>query len=108
MSETPPVPAELHDWLRSRREEVAGLLAALDRAGRADERVPYTMDTLKRWAEVEQHAKRAVHLLTAYALRERMVTATEVARSTGVTVTAAQSRVASRTATEVWDEAFGR
>ncbi|BBH67091.1 hypothetical protein ACTI_37760 [Actinoplanes sp. OR16] len=108
MSETPPVPAELHDWLQGRREEVAELLEAIDRAGRADERVPYTVDLLKRWAEVEQHSRKAVHLLTAYALRERMVTATEVARSTGVTVSAAQSRVASKTATEVWDEVFRR
>ena len=107
MSENPPVPAELHAWLRTCSEESAQLLAAIDRAGRSEEPVAYVVELLKRWAELEQHSRKAVHLLTTYALRERMVTATEVARSTGVTVTAAQSRVASRTATEVWAEAFG-
>ncbi len=105
--ENPPVPMAMHTWLLERARGLEALLAEIERAGRREDRDVYVPELLQRWAEVEADARKAVHLLTAYALRERVISATEVARRSGVTLTAAQSRLASRTGTDVWDEVFG-
>jgi hypothetical protein len=108
MSEnTAPVPEKMHDWLQERSDLLRQLLDGIDRAGRSEDRTQYVVDMLRQWADAEIEARRVVYLLTAYVLRERVITATEAARQSRITLTAAQSRLASKTAAEVWEEVFG-
>lgn len=104
--ETPP---ELEQWIESR----ADLLVKTARkiVAHADSRegqpvVEWLIPLLEDFAHAEQIAKRAVHLLGAYALRHGVTTQTEVARAMGLTVTAAANRAASRIARETWQEVW--
>ncbi|WP_181725729.1 protein rep [Nocardia gipuzkoensis] len=61
---------------------------------------------LEEFSAAETISKRAVHLLSAYALRTGVTTQTEIARATDVTVSAAANRAASRLARETWAEVW--
>ncbi|MEU4843284.1 hypothetical protein [Nocardia testacea] len=109
MSSRTEIPPELAEWVEKRAEL---LLANARRIGvESDVRQgqparEWLLALLDDLAAVESIAKRSVHLLTAYALRTGAASATEVARATDVTVTAATNRGASKIARETWAEVW--
>lgn len=104
--ETPP---ELAQWVAERADLLAATTRKILDAAETHDGQPvqaWLVPLLEEWAHVETISKRAVHLLTAYALRTDMTTKTEIARVTDVTVSAAANRAASRLARETWQEVW--
>lgn len=104
--ETPP---ELAEWVAERAELLAATARKVQTAAETHEGEPvqaWLLPLLEEFAHAESISKRAVHLLTAYALRTDMTTKTEIARITNVSVPAASSRAASRIAKETWKEVW--
>ncbi|MFE3029368.1 hypothetical protein [Nocardia tengchongensis] len=104
--ETPP---ELADWVAERADLLATTVRKILAEAEPKEGQPvqaWLIPLLEEFAHVESISKRAVHLLTAYALRTGMTTQTEIARVTNVTVPAAANRAASRLARETWQEVW--
>jgi hypothetical protein len=109
MSPSVSVPKDLAKWIDERARLLASLGEQLEAIAKHDrrDRQAWTLNLLEEAAELETHARRMVHLLTAYALRERLASATVVAKRSGVTITGAQNRNGSALAQEVWSEVFG-
>lgn len=108
MSESGTIPADLAKWITVRVRtltELAEELEAINEGDRQD-RTAWVLNLLEEASELETHARRMVHLLTAYALRERLASPTVVGRRTNVTITAAQNRAGSGLAQEVWSEVW--
>lgn len=63
---------------------------------------------LADFATAQLVSRKAEHVLSAYALRTGVMGAARVARLTGVTITAATNRAASKVTREAWPEVFGR
>lgn len=106
-SETPP--DQLVQWLEERAELLLQAAKRVQAGADPREGEPtgmWLLPLLESLSNAETISKRAIHLLTAYALRQGVATATEVARATDVTVTAAMNRGASKTAREVWNEVW--
>lgn len=106
MSQSGAIPADLAKWITVRVRTLTELADALDaiNEGDRDDRAAWVLNLLEETSELETHARRMVHLLTAYTLRERLASPTVVARRTNVTITAAQNRAGSGLAQEVWSE----
>jgi hypothetical protein len=104
--ETPP---ELAEWIEARAELLVKTARRIQAETDTREDQPvaeWLLPLLADFAHAESIAKRSVHLLTAYALRNQVTTQTEVARATDVTVSAAASRAASRLSRETWAEVW--
>ncbi len=108
MSSTGAVPKDLAKWAQERTRFLAELAEEIQKIAEHDrqDRTAWTLNLLEETAELETHARRLVHLLTAYALREQLASATVVAKRSGVTITGAQNRAGSRLAAEVWSEVW--
>ena len=104
--ETPP---ELAEWVAERADLLASTVRKILDAAEPRDGEPvqaWLIPLLEEFSHVETISKRAVHLLSAYALRTNMTTKTEIARATDVTVSAAANRAASRLARETWQEVW--
>ena len=104
--ETPP---ELTAWVEERVALLARTVHRIEAIAEPREGEPvqhWLLPLLTELSHAETIAKRAVHLLSAYALRTGSTSQTEVARATDVTVTAAANRAASRLARETWQEVW--
>ncbi len=73
---------------------------------RQDDDQRWTLDLIDQLAAIETTARRAVHLLTAHALRHRVATATDVSRVSDITISAVMSRSGSKLSQEVWNEVY--
>ena len=106
MSQAGAAPEDLSAWIEERARLLTSIAAEIKSisARDRDDRAAWTMNLLEETAELETHARRMVHLLTAYALRERLASPTVVAKRSKVTITAAQNRAGSSLASEVWSE----
>ncbi len=104
-------PDQLAHWV----EQLAGQLTATAKRLRQHAR-PGENQTAADWlpplladfAAVQNVGQRAEHVLSAYALRSGILGAARVASLTGVTITAASNRAASKVTREAWPDAFGR
>lgn len=108
MLQSGTVPKDLAKWIEERTRYLGELAAEIERiqsAQRGDQ-TAYVLDLLEEASNMETHARRIVHLLTTYALREQIASPTVVGKRSGVTITAAQNRSGSRLAQEVWAEVF--
>ena len=109
MSPSVSVPKDLAKWIEERARLMAELAEQVEAIAKHDkrDRQAWTLNLLEEASEIETHARRVVHLLTAYALREQLASPTVVAKRSAVTITGAQNRAGSRLAQEVWSEVFG-
>ncbi len=103
---TEQIPPALHRWTRLRMQQLQTQLAGLEVAAEQDSLSEATGQMMQQLSEVEATARRTLHALTYYAVRNRILTQTEVARRSGITVTAAGSRASSRLAFDAYDEAM--
>jgi hypothetical protein len=108
MSRSDVIPKDLLKWITVRVRTLTDLAAAIEEIAEGDrgDRAAWVLNLLEETAELETHARRMVHLLTAYALRERIASATVVAKRSNVTITGAQNRAGSGLGEEVWREVF--
>lgn len=108
MSQSAPVPAELAQWIDAQIRALTDLVTESKTVSDhdTDHQTQWTLGLLEELSHVETVSRRMVHLLTAYALRNRLASPTAVAKATGVTITAAQNRNGAGLAQEVWDEVW--
>jgi hypothetical protein len=108
MSQSAPVPAELAQWIDGQIRALTDLVTESKTVSdhETDHQSQWTLGLLEELSRVEMVSRRMVHLLTSYALRNRLASPTAVAKATGVTITAAQNRNGSGLAQEVWDEVW--
>jgi len=108
MSKSGVVPKDLAEWITVRARTLTELAQAIEEIseGDRDDRTAWVLNLLEESAELESHTRRMVHLLTAYALRERIASATVVAKRSNVTITGAQNRAGSALAQDVWAEVW--
>lgn len=108
MSQSGAIPKDLAKWITVRARTMTELAKAIEEINEGDQgdRAAWTLNLLEEAAELETHARRMVHLLTAYALREKLASPTVVARRSKVTITAAQNRAGSGMAQDVWAEVW--
>ncbi|TDB64348.1 hypothetical protein, partial [Micromonospora sp. KC721] len=94
MSQSAPVPKDLAQWVEQQIRDLTDLVAESKTVSDhdTDHQSQWTLNLLEELSRVETISRRVVHLLTAYALRNRLASATAVAKATGVTITAAQNR----------------
>lgn len=106
MSQSGAVPKDLAKWIEERARLTSALTKEIETISKHDraDRTAWTLNLLETAAELETHTRRMVHLLTAYALRERLASPTVVAKRSKVTITGAQNRAGSALAQEVWSE----
>lgn len=106
MSQSGAAPKDLAKWIDERAQLLSALAKELEAISKhdRDDQAAWTLNLLETAAEMETHSRRVVHLLTAYALRERLASATVVAKRSKVTITGAQNRAGSGLAQEVWSE----
>lgn len=105
-NETPP---ELAEWVEKRAElllDAARRIRAASDTRQGQPAGEWLLPLLEDLTTAETLSKRSIHLLTAYALRAGAASATEVARATDVTITAATNRGASKIARETWAEVW--
>lgn len=103
-------PDELVQWV----ETLAGQLQATAKRLRAHSK-PGTDQAVDEWlaplladfSHTQNLARQAEHVLSAYAIRGGIMGAARVARLTGVTITAATNRAASKVTRDTWGHAFG-
>lgn len=106
--ESGSVPDELAEWLAGELETIGRQL----RASRTEMRTHQedaerlTLGMLHAATDIEQSARRMIHLLTVYGLRSQVTTATPMARACGVTVSSVTSRAGSRLAQQTWNEVW--
>jgi predicted nucleic acid-binding protein len=106
MTKNPPAP-ELTAWLEERVTLLEQLIRRAKTAQkRQDDDQRWTLDLIDQLAGVETTARRAVHLLTAHALRHGVATATEVSKVSDITISAVMSRSGSKLSQEVWNEIY--
>lgn len=106
---THETPRELAEWIEARADLLAKTARRIKAETSTREGQPvaeWLIPLLTDFSHAETIAKRSVHLLSAYALRNGVTTQTEVARATDVTVTAAANRAASKLARETWQEVW--
>lgn len=100
------MPAEVAAWIDAQQDGIARSLRASRYAARQGDARQETLDLLGHLAEIERTARDAVHLLTAYAARSQVASATQVAAAAGTTVSTATTRAGSRVALRVWGQVY--
>lgn len=104
-----PTPEELIEWVSERVRILEERTRAARRGARViADREQFVLQLLDALADVQAVSERMVHLLTAYALRERVATQTQVAKASKVTITGAAGRAAGKVAQAAWDEVWTR
>lgn len=108
MSQSARVPAELASWIDGQIRHLTDLVTESKTVSDHDttHQAEYVLGLLTGLSEIETTSRRLVHLLTTYALRNRIASPTVVAKRTKVTITAAQNRAGSALAQEVWNEVW--
>lgn len=103
------VPTELARWVKQQVGTLRGLTDDAANAASGDAGVARTwcLDVISQLAQVDEVARKAMYLVTAYAIREKVATATAVAQASGITISAASSRAGSATAAETLREVLG-
>jgi hypothetical protein len=97
--------AKLINWVKERTVLIEQLTREINETQhRGEDDKSWTLRLLTEFANVEQVARRAVHLLTVHALRDQVANATEVAQASNVTITGAINRAGSKLGQEVWNE----
>lgn len=102
---TNSVPSQLEAWVRGRVDLIAARLRTAQRAQHGTDDVhAWILDIVRAATEIQNASEQLVHLLTAYGLRSGVVTQTEIARASHVTVTGATNRALGRVARAAWRE----
>lgn len=103
------VPTELVRWVNDQAATLRTLSQATAAAakGDTDSAKRWCLDVVEQLAQVDDVARRAMYLVTAYAIRSKVATATAVAEASGITISAASSRAGSAAAAETWREVLG-
>lgn len=102
------VPEELAEWMTSRIDAMAHLVAQAQASEPTlrDDPAAYVLSLLDLMSDVDTQARRAIYLLTTYIVRSQVATATEAARASKVTLTGAMNRTGSKLAQDTWNEVF--
>lgn len=98
------IPPELNEWVQIRQDLIAKALRKSRYDLQKEDPKQWCLDLLKEMTHIERVAKRTIYLLTAYAAREHVARASEVAFASDVTISSAMSRGGSKLAQEVWNE----
>jgi hypothetical protein len=108
MSPSGSVPKDLAKWITVRVQALTQLAEMIEQinTGDRDDQAAWTLNLIEETAELETQARHMVHLLTAYALREKLATATAVAKRSKITISAAQNRAGSALAQDLWREVW--
>lgn len=104
--ETPP---ELAKWMEERAEllvKTAHRIKTNSDTRHGQPAGEWVLQLLDDLAAAETISMRAIHLLTAYALRTGVASQTEVSKATNVTISGAGNRSGSRLARETWQEVW--
>lgn len=109
MTEIDAVPPKLLAWTADRLDEIARSVRKCRSANSKDaaDAHRWLTTTLAEVNTAQRVAHQMSHILTAYALRERVMPQAEAARIAGLTITGATSRAASRITMAEWDTIFG-
>ena len=94
------------EWIEARQDEIARALRASRYAARQGDRQRETLDLLTHLAEIHRASRDAIHLLTGYAVRGQVASATQVAAASGTTVSTATSRAGSPVTHRVWADVY--
>lgn len=103
------VPTELARWVTEQTTTLRKLTETAGTAARADTTPArgWCLDVIEQLAQVDEVARRAMYLVTAYTIRTKVATATAVAHASGITISAASSRAGSAAAAQTLREVLG-
>lgn len=100
------MPEEIAAWIDARQDEIARALRSSRYAARQGDARRETLELLTHLAEIHKASRDVIHLLTGYAARGGVASATQVAAASGTTVSTATSRAGSPVTRRVWREVY--